>query len=103
MQQAASAPCNTGAHAQHRQYLVSPSSNQCSVNQHPPLLQGSSFLHGARGVPWPCSLCAAGCRAGLTVPFAVRALIERYREPEVKHPPTVKEVRQQCTWQGDSR
>lgn len=30
--------------------------------------------------------------AGLTVPFGVKALIEAYREPEVKHPPTVKEV-----------
>lgn len=30
--------------------------------------------------------------AGLTVPFGVKALIESYREPEVKHPPTVKEM-----------
>jgi hypothetical protein len=35
----------------------------------------------------------ACCAAGLTLPFAVRALIESSREPEVKHPPTVKEVR----------
>lgn len=30
--------------------------------------------------------------AGLTLPFAVRALIESNREPEVKNPPTVKEM-----------
>ncbi|KAF8073035.1 neoA [Scenedesmus sp. PABB004] len=30
--------------------------------------------------------------AGMTVPFAVRALIERSRTPEVEHPPTVKEM-----------
>lgn len=30
---------------------------------------------------------------GLTVPFGVKALLEANREPTVKHPPTVKEVR----------
>jgi len=35
------------------------------------------------------------CAAGFTLPFAMKAIIERYNPPEIQHPPTVREVRQQ--------
>lgn len=39
--------------------------------------------------------CAAYARtaAGFTLPFAMKAIIERTNPPETKNPPTVKEVR----------
>lgn len=42
----------------------------------------------------PCAalLCPVS-PAGFTLPFAMKAIIERVNPPEAKHPPTIKEVR----------
>lgn len=38
------------------------------------------------------------CAAGFTLPFAMKYIIETYNPPDIKHPPTVKEVRHKGQW-----
>jgi hypothetical protein len=44
-------------------------------------------------------LCWHMYTAGFAVPFTMKYLIETYNPPDIKHPPTVKEVRHTvCVW-----